>query len=159
MNTLQAEEKSTETAAYRSYAGGYFKVVLSPEQTGGDMSIIDITLPKGAEPPRHMHQHEDETFYLLEGEVTFYIGDEETVAKPGEAVFGPRGVPHKFTLHTPQARMLTVITPGNFVNFFMDFSQPLAGELKVTPPQGPPPPETIEYIVKQATEKYGTLFV
>ncbi|MBC5991943.1 cupin domain-containing protein [Pontibacter cellulosilyticus] len=159
METLQQVPTTTIADAYRNYQGGYFKVLLSPEQTGGSMALIDITLPKGVEPPVHVHTREDETFYLLEGEMTFHIGDKEVKAVAGEAVFAPRQVPHHFTIDTPVARSLTLITPGNFLDYFLEFSFPAAEELKIIHPQGPPPAEFIEHMTTQLTGKYGVLFM
>jgi len=83
---------------YRYYNGGYFRTLLSPEQTNNAMALIEFTLPKGAEPPLHIHQDEDESFYILEGELKVRIGDAVTTLKPGEAIFAPRDFcPEKHT--------------------------------------------------------------
>jgi mannose-6-phosphate isomerase-like protein (cupin superfamily) len=62
-------------------------------------------------PPPHVHHGEDETFYVLDGVLRFVIGTEEFEAEPGALVHAPRGVPHRFTVATPTARILALVTP------------------------------------------------
>ena len=159
MNTLQTITAAVDPKDYRNYQGGYFKTLISPEQTDGTMALVDMTLPKGVEPPPHMHTNEDESFYLLEGSVTFHIGDTVIKAKQGEAVFAPRMVPHYFIINSTTARFLTAITPGKFLEYFMEFSFPATEELCVVAPQGPPPEAAIKHMTIQLREKYGVSFI
>ncbi len=156
MQNINALIGSTAGGGYRQYHGGFFKVLLSAEQTGGAMALMDTTLPRGAEPPPHLHTREDEMFYLLEGNVQFRIGDAVIDGVPGEAVFAPRQVPHQITITTPTARFLTLLTPGDFVAYFMETSFPTDAP-QVIPPQGPPPAEVIERMTVRLREKYGVL--
>jgi quercetin dioxygenase-like cupin family protein len=158
MKTQLKQTTTTATGSYRHYQGGFFKVLISPEQTGGGMALIDITLPRGAEPPLHLHTREDETFYLLEGGMQFRIGNDVTDATPGQAIFAPRQVAHQFTLTTPTARFLTLIAPGDFVAHFMECSVP-TNEPKVVPPQGPPPADVIHRMTVELEQKHGLLFI
>src|SRR4051812_21271870 len=87
---LAEQTTVTQINGLRAYQGGFFRVLVSPEQTDGSLAIIDITLPKGSEPPRHMHTREDETFYIIDGSVQFEIGDTVIDGKVGQAVFAPR---------------------------------------------------------------------
>ncbi len=155
MQNINALIGSTAGGGYRQYHGGFFKVLLSAEQTGGAMALMDTTLPRGAEPP-HLHTREDEMFYLLEGNVQFRIGDTVIDGVPGEAVFAPRQVPHQITITTPTARFLTLLTPGDFVAYFMETSFPTDAP-QIIPPQGPPPAEVIERMTVRLREKYGVL--
>ena len=155
METFREAIKTSTAGTTRSYQGGFFKVLISPEQTAGNMSLVDMTLPKGVEPPTHVHSREDETFYLLEGVITFFIAEKEVRATAGDAVFAPRNVPHRFVIETESARFLTLFTPGQFLEYFMEFSTPAVGQPTITPPQGPPPPELMERIVSAMTGKYG----
>jgi quercetin dioxygenase-like cupin family protein len=158
MYTKNSEMVAARTADYRDYQGGYFKVLIDPKQTNDTMALLDMTLPKGVEPPPHFHTHEDETFYLLEGSIRFHIGDKTIVAKPGDAVFAPRQVPHHFIIETESAHFLNLITPGQFMEYFLEFSFPSTA-LAVVPPQGPPPAEAIEWMTQQLTQKYGVIFL
>ncbi|MFT3747051.1 MAG: cupin domain-containing protein [Agriterribacter sp.] len=118
----------SKTDDYRYYNGGYFRTLLSPKQTNNAMALIEFTLPKGAEPPLHIHRDEDESFYILEGELSVRIGDTEAILKPGEAIFAPRSTPHAFTILSGKIKMLNLITPGTLWNFFNEFSVPVAGQ-------------------------------
>ncbi len=134
-------------------------MLISPEETQGSFALVDMTLPRGVEPPVHIHTREDETFYVLDGEMTFHVGEKAIKAGVGESVFSPRQVQHHFEINTPTARFLTFITPGQFLEYFLQFSFPAAEQVQVTPPQGPPPAEHIAFMTSQLEEKYGVLFL
>ncbi len=119
--------------------GCLFTVLADSEETGGRFGMIESLSPKGVEPPRHVHSREDEAFHVLEGVITFYVGDDAYEATPGTFVFAPRGVAHSYTFQTDVIRMLVLVTPGGFEEFFRDpgLGEP-AQELALPPPQGPP---------------------
>lgn len=121
------------------YVGCMFTVLANARETGGRFGLVESLSPKGTEPPRHVHSREDEAFYLLEGEITFYIGEETYEATPGTFVVAPRGVPHSYTFETEEIRMLVLVAPGGFEEFFRpaQSSEP-ARALEVPPPEGPP---------------------
>jgi quercetin dioxygenase-like cupin family protein len=126
------------------YLGCLFTVLADSEETGGQFGLIESLSPKGTEPPRHIHSREDETFYVLEGEITFYIGDQTYKAAPGMVVSAPRGVPHSYTFETGVIRMLVLVAPGGFEEFFRpaQFSKP-AQAPEIPPPEGPPDVQAI----------------
>ncbi|MDQ3636866.1 MAG: quercetin 2,3-dioxygenase [Actinomycetota bacterium] len=122
------------------YLGCLFTVLAAAQETGGRFGLVESLSPKGTEPPRHVHGREDEAFYLLEGEITFYIGEETYEATPGTFVLAPRGVPHSYTFETEEIRMLVLLAPGGFEEFFRppQLSEP-ARAMEVPPPaEGPP---------------------
>lgn len=145
-------------ADYRSYQGGYFRVLVNSSETGGAFSLLEMTLPKGVEPPPHIHANEDETFFLLEGQIKFFIGGKETTASAGEAVFAPRTIKHHFAIQTDAAKFLSLITPGGLQDYFIEFSEP-ARNLELTPPAGPPPADIIEIMTKRISSRYGVQFI
>lgn len=100
------------------YLGCLFTVLADAQETGGRFGLVESLSPKGTEPPRHVHSREDEAFYLLEGEITFYVGEETHEATPGTFVSAPRGVPHSYTFETEEIRMLVLLAPGGFEEFF-----------------------------------------
>jgi quercetin dioxygenase-like cupin family protein len=122
------------------YLDCLFTILAASEETGGQFGLIESLSPKGTEPPRHVHSSEDETFYLLEGEITFYIGEETYKATPGMFVFAPRGIPHSYTFETDVIRMLVLITPGGFEEFFRPahLSEPAQAPELPPPSEGPP---------------------
>src|SRR5215207_6552059 len=66
------------------------------EQTGGAFGLLDNVLPAGFASPYHVHRNEDECFFVLEGEMSFDVGEKRGKAEAGAFVYGPRGVPHGF---------------------------------------------------------------
>lgn len=98
----------------RWWADGLAVIKLAAEDSRGAVSIIEVTEPPNAAAPLHVHHAEDETFYILEGEVAFELDGERRAAGPGDVVFGPRGVPHRYDVGGDGARMLFVLTPGGF---------------------------------------------
>ena len=88
------------------------------EATGGAFSLFE-EVPPLVDTPLHVHEHEDELFYVLEGEHVFRVGDEEHRVGPGGMVFAPRGVPHAQRRGRPgEGRELVLMSPGGFARFF-----------------------------------------
>jgi quercetin dioxygenase-like cupin family protein len=82
-------------------------------ETGDSIMMFDETVPTGTMSTLHLHHHSDEVAYVLNGEVTFKIGDEVTVRGPGACAFMPRGVPHAWKSTGAQTgRVLFLYTPG-----------------------------------------------
>jgi mannose-6-phosphate isomerase-like protein (cupin superfamily) len=104
--------------------------------TNGQLSIVEMTEPPGAEAPLHVHHREDESFYVLEGSVTLRVGDETVELGPGEFAFGPRDVPHRYTVGPDGCRMLFILTPGGFEKLVVEMSRP-AESLTLPPPAEP----------------------
>jgi mannose-6-phosphate isomerase-like protein (cupin superfamily) len=95
------------------------KILLRSEETGGAISAIEISAPAGWEgPPLHHHAF-DEAFYVLDGELTFQLGDELVAAGPGAFVFAPGGTVHTLAnLGEARARYLLLCTPAGFERRF-----------------------------------------
>jgi quercetin dioxygenase-like cupin family protein len=94
-------------------------VKASRVSTGGAMTVIDSDSAGGA--PRHVHAHEDECFYVLEGAITVECGDDTwEPLEPGAFVFLPRGVPHAWDVVGDRARILIVTAPGGLEEFLAE---------------------------------------
>ena len=106
------------------YAGGTITILLSAADTNGQFSVWEGVQKPGAEPPLHVHHTTDETFFVLEGQMRFMVGDQVVDASPGSVVFLPRGVPHAFKIKSPQARSMTLCTPAGFEEWFQILGQP-----------------------------------
>ncbi len=119
------------------FLGTLVIVKATGEQTGGTFGLIDNLMPAGFASPYHVHRNEDESFYVVEGEMTFYVGEERVKAGPGAYIFGPRGIPHGFRVEgsTP-ARMLFLAIPSGFEQFVEEVGEP-AKELTLPPPEPP----------------------
>jgi quercetin dioxygenase-like cupin family protein len=120
------------------------------EQTGGAFSLMEERLPKGAEPPPHVHRREDESFLVLEGALTVRVGDATFDARPGSFVFCPRDVPHLLTVESDEVRMLTLCTPGGVERLFVELGEPATA--RTLPPAGDEP--DVERVVALAAH-YG----
>lgn len=107
-------------------------VKASGQDTGGLMTVLDVTEPPGEETPLHVHEREDESFYMLEGTASFVIGDLKVEAEAGDFLYGPRGIPHRYTAGPDGCRMLFILTPGGFDEMVAGMSQP-AEQLTLPP--------------------------
>jgi quercetin dioxygenase-like cupin family protein len=139
-----------------SYMDCLFSVLVDSEQTDGRFGLMEMVAPKGREPSRHLHYTDDEGFYVLEGELTFYVGEKTYEASPGTFVFLPHGVAHSYTFETDSVRMLSIVAPGGLEKHFRDprFSEPAKGTTLPTP-DGAPDPELLEAMAADLAS-YGT---
>src|SRR5918998_3300912 len=112
------------------------------EQTGGQYTLVEILAPEGFASPLHVHHFEDEGFYILEGEMTFYVGDQTIKAQPGSFLFGPKDVPHAFTVDSEPAKLLFAFSPAGLEAGIREMGEP-ARSLTV-PPQPEEPPDEAE---------------
>src|SRR5947209_665859 len=94
------------------FLGVLATIKCSGEATDGRVAVIEHLAPQGCGSPLHVHHNEDEWFYVTEGEVTFWVGGRLFEARAGSFVYGPRGVPHTFTVASPEARFLLVVEPA-----------------------------------------------
>lgn len=122
----------------RWWFGGLAVIKATAADTGGQMTIVEVTEPPGAEAPLHVHHREDEAFWVLEGDVTFEVGDTTIEAHAGDYAFGPRHIPHRYTVGDTGCRMLFILTPGGFENLVMAMSEP-AGSRTLPPPSDEEP--------------------
>jgi quercetin dioxygenase-like cupin family protein len=121
-----------------SAVGDVYRILASGEQTGDAYALLEANVLPGGGPPPHVHSREDEAFYVLEGEMTFFLADKKVTARPGAFVQVPRGTPHAFKNEGKSAaRMLIQITPAGFDLFLREFAHPLpsfaSAPLPVTP--------------------------
>jgi quercetin dioxygenase-like cupin family protein len=139
-----------------SYMDCLFSVLVDSEQTDGRFGLMEMVAPKGREPSRHLHYTDDEGFYVLEGELTFYVGEKTYEASPGTFVFLPHGVAHSYTFETDSVRMLSIVAPGGLERHFRDprFSEPAKGTTLPTPGEAPDP-ELLEAMAADLAS-YGT---
>lgn len=100
------------------WQGSLYRIKARAEDTGGTLGLIEAKFYKGFGPPLHVHRREEESFYVIEGEIRFRTGEEEFVAGPGTWVWGARGVPHTFKVESESARALILVTPGGFERMF-----------------------------------------
>lgn len=142
----------------RAIPGALFNFLATGEQTNNQFSLIFIEVLKGNEPPAHTHKNEDESYYILEGEIKFWVGDETFVARAGDFVHLPRNVPHKFELQSECVKELMWMTTAGLEKWFWDNSAPVTTMQPMPRMTAPPPPEMITHFVQSLSE-YGVEMV
>ena len=119
------------------FFGMLVTVKASAEQTGGQFILVEQLAPRGTATPLHAHPEDDESFWILEGEMTFYLEDGQPMpASAGSFVHIPKGyVPHAFQVDSETARFLILSTPQHEA-FIRAGAEPAQG--RTLPPAAPP---------------------
>jgi quercetin dioxygenase-like cupin family protein len=122
----------------RWFLGALGVIKASGTETAGGPAVIEWRAARGHGSPLHVHRREDEWFYVLSGEVTLWVDGRVVVASAGSFVYGPRNVPHTFSVTSDEARFLLVTQPAGFEEFVRAVSVP-AESLEIPPPASEPP--------------------
>lgn len=138
----------------RWWLGSLTTIKATGKETGGRYSLVEVLEPQGADGPLHVHHREDEAFWILEGELTFQIGDKTLEASPGTFIFGPRGVPHRYRVDSGPARLLYLLSPSGFEELIYATSEP-ATSLTLPPPSQDPPDEAELEKLADLARQYG----
>jgi len=132
---------------------GWLAVIkLTAEQTNGGLTVVELTIPPERMCPPHVHHREEETFLVLEGSVTYQIGEQEIEAGAGDFVLGPRDVPHRFKTGPDGARVLFLLTPSGLEGLIREQSVPATQ--RTLPPAGAVPPPDLDRM-RQIAVSYG----
>jgi len=134
---------------------GRVTVKAGPDETGNAFSQFEVDDPRGSGPPLHVHHNEDETFYILEGQVTMFVGDERIDLEAGDFCFGPRGIPHAYLVRSEHARMLVTISPSGSEQLFVSLGVPVTGAEPPTDTVMPPMPEMARLFAAYGAEILG----
>jgi quercetin dioxygenase-like cupin family protein len=147
-------EERMKVKILHSREGQYLNVIgdnqyikLTGEETGGAYTLIEEINPPGVGVPLHVHENEDETFHVAEGQVEFTLNGKPVTASAGTTVYLPRRVPHAFKVvgQTP-ARVLVLLSPSGLERMFRELAQL---------PPGPPDMEKVVAICA----RYGIRFL
>lgn len=130
------------------WQGALFRIKGRKETTNGTLGLVEADFWGGMGTPLHLHHHEDEAFYIIDGEIRFRRGDEDFTAGGGEFVFAPREIPHCFKVLGRGARALVMVTPAGLEHMFIDGGQP------VVDPSLPPARDYDIDHVKELARKY-----
>jgi quercetin dioxygenase-like cupin family protein len=131
----------------RWWFGSLAVIKATAADTGGLLTVVEVTEAPGAEAPLHVHHRDDEAFWVLEGDVTFQVGDATIEAHAGDYVFAPRDIPHRFTVGDAGCRMLFIMVPGGLEGVLRATSQPAPSLTLPPPPEEEPDVEAIKAIV------------
>jgi quercetin dioxygenase-like cupin family protein len=152
--TLEPLAVRNDEGEARWWFGALAEIKATAADTGGQMTIVELTEHPGAEAPLHVHHRDDEGFWILEGEVTFEVGDETIEASAGDFVFGPRDIPHRFTVGDRGCRMLFILVPGGIEDVIRATSEPAASRTLPLPPDEEPTAKEIEWL-KAVVKEHG----
>ena len=105
------------------------RYLLRGDRSDGRFALVEQTIPpRKLAAPRHVHEREDEYSFVLAGLMGAQIGDQVVEAGPGELVLKPRGIPHTFwNAGNEEVRLLEIISPAGFEQYFADVAPELAG--------------------------------
>ena len=122
MDDLSAYSVAAEEGELLVFGDVRILVRASAASTGGAFSLFE-EVPPMVDTPLHVHERDNELFYVLEGEHVLRVGDDEFHLGPGGMAFAPRGIPHSQRRVVPGVgRLLVVTTPGGFDGFFRELA-------------------------------------
>ena len=142
--------RNLETAPAYWWLDILWVVLADGADTGGRYSLLHETLPKGAGAPPHKHAWSDEHFHMLEGEVSFLVGEEIRVGRAGDFVYVPRNTRHAFRVDSDTAVFLNGYTPAGLELAVIENAMP-APERVMPPPNATPMPK----LTPEQYRRYG----
>lgn len=149
MTALDPLAVSSNQGDARWWFGTLAVIKTTAAQTGGQLTIIDVTNPPGFEGPLHVHHRDDEGFWILEGSVTLKVGETTIEASAGDYLFAPRDIPHRYTVGDAGCRMLFLMVPGGMEDIVRATSEPAASLTLPPPPDKEPDIDAIKAISKE----------
>ena len=115
-----------------------YEVRASSDDTGGELTAMEMTIPPGMGPPPHVHEG-GESVYVLEGQVRYHIGGDVHEGGPGTFFYVPAGIEENFEpADDNPVRLLVIYTPGGMDLFFEEAGEP-AERREIPPPSDAPP--------------------
>lgn len=138
----------------RWWFGGLAEIKATAADTGGQLTVVEVSYGPGFEGPLHVHYRDDEAFWILEGAATFEIGDATVEASSGDYLFGPRDIPHRFTVGPDGCRMLFIMVPGGLEEIIRATSEPARSRTLPPPPEHEGTPEDMEAL-KATIREHG----
>ena len=137
------------------WKSGRITVKASGAETGNAFSQVVSDDPRGSGPPLHLHHNEDETFYVLEGEVTILVGEDLIDLSAGDYLFAPREVAHVYVVRSECARMLGTLCPGGLEQLIITLGVPVTGPEPPVDPVMPPMDEMVRLFAGYGCEIFG----
>ncbi len=137
--------------------GDTYRFLATGDDTAGKYAMFEALVPPGGGPPPHVHTREEESFLVLEGEMTFQLEQEKIVAGPGMFLNVPTGSLHCFRNDSGRmAKMLITVAPAGLEEMFFEVGQPIPEGTEIAPP---PAKSDIEKLLKIAPNYGITILV
>ena len=112
---MKSKPTSIFVPPLKSRSQGGTTVRITSRQTDGAYCVCEMTTMPGEGVPRHVHDRDEEFYYILEGAYEMQAGDQRFTAETGSLVVIPRDVPHQFrNAGEVPARALMIFRPGGF---------------------------------------------
>jgi len=137
--------------------GGLYRFRAAADETGAAYSLFQVDGHAGFAGPMHLHHEVAEGFYVVDGQVTIFIGDQEIKATRGSFAHAPPGVPHTFRFESPEATLLLLIAPGDGEHeaLFREMGEPAMS--RSIPPMPTGHPDVVE--LARIAARHGTQIV
>ncbi|MCA1668269.1 MAG: cupin domain-containing protein [Thermomicrobia bacterium] len=135
------------------YGSGLMSFLATAEMTGGHYALLHARMQKGFAPPAP-HRHGPEDFYIVRGQMRFWVADKEIVATDGDFVRTVPGVWHTLQIESDEAEILLIFAPAGMEGFFRELGRPAEAMELPAGRVGPPDPERIRAVAP----KYGLEF-
>lgn len=145
-----------EAPAY-AMQGILWTMLADADDTGGRYSMMEQVLPKGSGPPPHKHLWSDETFYILDGTITFLLEGEMRTATKGAFVHVARNTRHAFRVDSDTARFLNGYTPASMEAMVAELGR--RTDDRVLPPSGAPMPPGTPQMPDELLTRYGLIWL
>jgi len=120
------------------------------DTSGGSFALLEMCGRRGDMPPLHVHERDDETFYVIDGELSLFVRGQQLILGAGQAALAPRAVPHAYRVESEEARWLLVTTPAGFESFVREVAEPAPAD-ELPPAERPQDPA----VLAQAAAKVG----
>lgn len=114
--------------------GTLFTYLVTGAESAGSYFTLIVDVGPGAGPPPHIHHLEEEQFYVLEGQLSYSVGDQIFEVHAGDFIHIPRGTVHSFKNGTKPSRLLATFAPAGIEGFFRELGDRVDDRLKSPPP-------------------------
>jgi len=137
--------------------GGLYTFKAMGGENRNAYTLVEVKGREGLAAPMHLHENEEEGFYVVDGRVTFFLDGKEVDAAQGSWAFVPRGVKHSFRVDSSTATLLLLISPGaaGHEGLFREMGEPAGSHTIPEPPADPPDPSMLAEIAT----RHGTSIV
>lgn len=129
----------TDTQLAVWFLGSLVQFRVPGEHTANVFALLEHHSSRGRGAPQHIHRHDDEIFFVLDGELRFQVGQEDHLAGPGTVAELPRGVDHGFVVRSGTAHFVSVHSPAGFADQLITAVGTQPQGLVVPPPPDVPP--------------------